>query len=183
MRVRNTVASYGFAARSLHWIIVLGIVVQYFLAEAEESERAASAAMSPMDWHMSLGVTLLALAVVRVVWRLFDRTPAWPAQMRGYERLLAAAVHVAFYTLLFVIPISGWLLANVEGEAVSLFGWFELPNLGAPGSEQREHLVEEVHEVLFNLLLVLALVHVAAALKHHFVDRDNVLRRMLPGAR
>lgn len=183
MQVRNTVASYGFIARGLHWMIVAGIVAQYFLAEAGESKKAAAVPMSAMDWHISLGVTLLALAVIRLLWRLFDRTPAWPAQMRGYEKLLASIVHVAFYVLLFAVPISGWLLASVEGESLSLFGWFDLPALGAAGSEQREHLMEEVHEVLFNALVVLAVVHVAAALKHHFVDRDNVLRRMLPGAR
>lgn len=183
MHLRNTLAGYGFVARSLHWIIVLGIVAQYFLAEAEESEGATTAAMSPVDWHMSLGITLLALAVARVLWRIFDRTPAWPAQMRGYERILAAVVHLALYALLFAIPISGWLLASVEGEQLSLFGWFDLPTLGPPGGEEREHLIEEVHEVLFNVLFVLAILHVVAALKHHFIDRDNVLRRMLPGAR
>jgi cytochrome b561 len=136
-----------------------------------------------LDWHMSLGITLLALAVVRVLWRIFDRTPAWPAQMPRYERFLAALVHWAFYGLLFAVPISGWLLASVEGESLTLFGWFNVPALGPPGGEQREHLIEEVHEVLFNGLFVLAIVHVVAALKHHFIDRDNVLRRMLFGAR
>src|SRR5689334_628924 len=103
-----------------------------------------------MNWHMSIGMALLALAVVRILWRIFDRTPAWPAAMPGYERFLAVSVHVAFYALLFAIPISGWLLASVEGESLSLFGWFDVPALGPPGGEQREHLIEEVHEVLFN---------------------------------
>lgn len=183
MPLRSTLANYGFVARSLHWLIVLGIITQYFLAEAEESEGAATAAMNPMDWHMSLGITLLALAVARVLWRVFDRTPAWPAQMRGYEKLLATVVHLALYALLFAVPISGWLLASVEGESLTLFGWVDLPMLGPPGSEAREHLIEEVHEVLFNVLFGLAILHVVAALKHHFIDRDNVLRRMLPGAR
>jgi cytochrome b561 len=182
MRLASTATSYGLVARSLHWIIVLGIIVQYFLAEAEESESAATA-VSPMNLHMSLGITLLALAVARVLWRIFDRTPAWPAQMRRYERVLATVVHVAFYVLLFAIPISGWLLASVEGESLSWFGWLNLPALGPPGGEEREHLIEEVHEVLFNVLFGLALLHVVAALKHHFIDRDNVLRRMLAGAR
>lgn len=176
MRLRNTVDRYGTVARSLHWMIVLGIIAQYFLAEAETETTAA---MSPMDWHVSLGVTLLALAIVRVLWRIFDRTPAWPAQMRGYEKRLAAFVHLAFYVLLFAIPISGWLLTSIEGESMQLFGGFELPALSPPGSEAREHFVEEVHETLFNALFVLALVHVVAALKHHFIDHDNVLRRML----
>lgn len=183
MPLRSTSANYGVVARSLHWIVVLGIVAQYLLAEAEEPEGAGTAAMSAMDWHMSLGITLLVLAAARVLWRIFDRTPAWPLQMREYEKFLAKAVHLALYALLFAVPISGWLLASVEGESLSLFGWFELPLLGPPGGEEREHLIEEVHEVLFNVLFGLAILHVVAALKHHFIDRDSVLRRMLPGAR
>jgi cytochrome b561 len=182
MKLRSTAIRYGFAARSLHWIIVLGIVAQYFLAEAEESKRAV-VSMGPMDWHISIGIVLLALAAVRVVWRMIDRTPAWPAHMPRYEQVLASIVHVALYALLFAVPISGWLLASVEGDSLSLFGWVELPALGPAGSEEREHLIEEVHETLFNVMFVLAIVHVLAALKHHFVDRDNVLRRMLPGSR
>ena len=181
MELRSTVARYGFVARSLHWIIVLGIVAQYFLAEAEESERAAVGTMGPMDWHISVGIVLLA--AVRVVWRMIDRTPAWPLHMPRYEKVLATIMHVALYALLFAIPISGWLLASVEGESLSMFGILDLPALGPAGSEQREHLIEEVHETLFNVMFVLAIVHVLAALKHHFIDRDNVLRRMLPGGR
>lgn len=181
MQLRNTLSRYGFVAQALHWAIVLGIIAQYFLAEAGESENATAGAMTPMNWHVSLGITLLALATVRLLWRLFDRSPAWPGEMRGYERFLAASVHVAFYVLLFAIPISGWLLSSVEGEGLTLFGRFDLPPLVAQGTEQREHLIEEVHEVLFNVLFGLAIVHVIAALKHHFIDRDSVLRRMLPG--
>lgn len=181
MQPRNTLSRYGFVAQALHWVIVLGIIAQYFLAEAGESESATAAAMTPMNWHVSLGITLLALAVVRLLWRTIDRTPAWPDTMRGYEKFLAASVHVAFYVLLFAIPISGWLLSSVEGEGLTLFGRFDLPPLMAQAGEQREEFIEEVHEVLFNVLFALAIVHVIAALKHHFIDRDSVLRRMLPG--
>jgi cytochrome b561 len=181
MQLRNTLARYGLVAKTLHWAIVIGIIAQYFLAEAGESEHATSAAMTPMNWHVSLGVTLLALASVRILWRTFDRTPAWPVEMRGYEKFFAASVHLLFYVLLFAIPISGWLLSSVEGDGLTFFGWFNLPPLVPQGSEQREELIEEVHEVLFNILFALAIVHVIAALKHHFIDRDRVLRRMLPG--
>lgn len=75
MSLRNTSSSYGFVARSLHWAIVLGIIAQYLLAEAEDTERAGTVAMSALDWHVSIGIALLALAVVRVLWRTFDDTP------------------------------------------------------------------------------------------------------------
>jgi cytochrome b561 len=183
MQWRNTLSRYGIVARSLHWLIVLGIVVQYLLAEAQEDKTGPSGALTAMDWHMSIGITLLALAAVRLMWRAIDVTPDWPTSMRGFERLLARVGHVGLYALLFAIPLSGWLLASVEGDSLRVFGWFNLPALAPVGTEERAHLIEEVHEVLFNALFVLAILHLLAALKHHFIDRDDVLKRMLLGGR
>jgi cytochrome b561 len=99
---------------------------------------------------------------------------------------LARAVHVCFYVLLFAIPLSGWALATADGQPLSFFGWFDLPQLriGAQwpvaGGTLSEDQLEEVHEVLFNVLLGLALLHVVAALKHFFLDHDGILQSMLP---
>jgi cytochrome b561 len=181
MQWRNTPSRYGFVAKALHWLIVIGIVAQYLLAEAQGDERGSAGTMTSMDWHVSIGVTLLALALVRVLWSASNTTPELPASMRRFERLLAAGGHIALYALLFAIPVSGWLLTSVEGEALRIFGWFDLPALVPAGTEEREHLVEEVHEILFNALFAIAVLHVLAALKHQFIDRDGVLKRMLPG--
>jgi cytochrome b561 len=125
-------------------------------------------------------VTLLALAAARLAWRLFDRTPRWPVTMRPWERTGAAFVHFLFYLLLFALPVTGWLLTGAEGDAVTWFGLFELPALPAGLGEDT---LEDVHEFLFDALLALAALHAAAALKHHFWDRDRVLTGMLPTAR
>lgn len=183
MPMRNTSDQYGLVSRALHWVIVLGIIAQYFLAEADRPESAPTGSMTPMNWHMSIGIALLALAALRVLWRVYGGAPEWPEQMRSYEKRLAKIVHLTLYALLFAIPISGWVLSSIEGESLRFFGWFDLPALAQPGSRQRAHQVEEVHEVLFNILFGLAIVHLIAALKHHFIDRDDVLRRMLPGRR
>jgi cytochrome b561 len=181
MQWLNTPSRYGAVSKTLHWLIVIGIVVQYLLAEAQGDERGAAGAMTPMDWHVSVGVTLLALALVRLLWSATNTTPQLPASMRRFERLLATGGHIALYALLFAIPISGWLLTSVEGEPLRIFGWFDLPALVPAGTEEREHLVEEVHEILFNALFAIAVLHVLAGLKHQFIDRDGVLKRMLPG--
>lgn len=179
MHLRNTATRYGFVAASLHWVIVAGIIAQYLLAEAfEDGPREDSA----MGVHNALGMTLLALALVRVVWRLLERPPAPPPTMKRYEILVARSVHALFYVLLFAIPISGWALATVDGNAISFFGLFDIPQLsiaGAPGEDR----LEDIHELLFNVLVGIALLHVIAALKHHFFDRDDVLRSMFPGGR
>ena len=187
MQWRNTASRYGYIATALHWVIVVGIVAQYFLAEAaEERELVPAGSFDAAAMHTSIGLTILALAALRVLWRLVELPPSQPQTMKRYERLLARSAHIAFYVLLFALPLSGWALATADQQAISFFGLFDLSQLriGAQlpieGGTLTEDQLEEVHEVLFNILLALAVVHVIAALKHHFIDRDNVLRSMLP---
>jgi cytochrome b561 len=136
--------------------------------------------------HNSLGIAILVLALLRVLWRVVELPPAAPVAMKSYEIALARSVHVAFYLLLFAIPLSGWALATANEQPLSFFGLFDLPHLriGAQlpitGGIVSEDQLEEVHEILFNVLLGLALLHAAAALRHHFFDHDGVLRSMLP---
>ncbi|HEY7640822.1 MAG TPA: cytochrome b [Steroidobacteraceae bacterium] len=190
MQLRNTATRYGAVAQGLHWLIAVGIVTQYFLAEAaEEGQGAVVAPFSAAGIHGALGVTILGLAVLRVAWRLIEIPPERPAGTKSYEIYLARAAHIAFYVLLFAIPLSGWALATASSEGVSLFGWFELPQFQPvtqvplpwiEGGTLSKDQLEELHEVLFNLLVGLAVLHIAAALKHQFLDRDGVLRSMLP---
>jgi cytochrome b561 len=136
---------------------------------------------SLFDWHTALGLSVLALMLVRLGWRLTHDMPSPPATSPGWQNAAARFVHLAFYVLLVALPVSGWLLTSVEGDPVSYFGLFPVPALPVPGGEASEDLIEETHEILGNVLLGLAALHVLAGLKHHFVDRDDVLRRMLPG--
>jgi cytochrome b561 len=175
MQWRNTPERYGIVGQTLHWLIVLGLIASYFLAEAAEDEEGL------MGLHRSVGITILALAGVRLLWRLVDRTPPWPAAMAGYERIFARLTHAAFYLLLLALPLTGWLLSSAEGDAVRYFELFELPPLYVGTGEEAEDALEDIHETLFNVLLALAALHVAGALKHHFWNRDHVLRSMLPG--
>jgi cytochrome b561 len=179
MQWLNSRSRYGFIAASLHWLIVAAIVAQYFLAEAaEEHSDGPVGVFTAASIHNSLGIAILALALLRILWRVVELPPAPPATMKSYEIALARTVHIAFYFLLFAIPISGWVLATVDAQPLSFFGLFDLPRLSI-GTFSEEQL-EDVHEILFNILLGLALLHAAAALKHHFFDHDGVLRSMLP---
>lgn len=184
MQLRNTASRYGSIAASLHWVIVGGIVAQYFLAEAADDRHAApTGAFDAAALHASIGIAILALAVLRVLWRVVELPPARPQTMKRYERVLARGTHFAFYVLLFALPLTGWALAAADTQSISFFGLFELPQLRILDGTLSEDQLEEVHEVLFNVLLGLALLHVAAALKHHLIDRDNILRSMLPWGR
>jgi cytochrome b561 len=185
MQWRNTSDRYGFVAQGLHWLIAAGIVAQYVLAEAaEEDAKALVEPFSAAGIHIALGVTILGLAALRLAWRLVELPPERPPGMKSYEVTLARAAHVAFYVLLFAIPLSGWALGTANGEGLSFFGWFNLPQLPwIEGGRLSKDQLEELHEVLFNMLVGLVLLHLAAALKHQFIDRDSVLRSMLPWRR
>ena len=160
MKLLNTRSGYGLVSLALHWTIVLGLVGQWVLAESDE-----------LALHQSIGVVLLALAAVRLLWRAVNPVPEWPADMKPYEIKLARVVHVAFYVLLFAVPLSGWALASVEDEPLRFFGWFELPRI-VVGSEDT---LEEVHEMLFNVLVALAVLHVLGAIKHWLSGRSRRL--------
>lgn len=162
MKMLNTHSSYGLVSRALHWIIAFGIVGQWALTESDD-----------LTLHQSIGMTILALAVVRLAWRSVNPTPAWPTDMKPYEVTLARSVHFAFYALLFAIPLSGWALASVEDEPLRLFGWFDLPRI-VVGSEDT---LEDVHEMLFNALVALAALHVLGAFKHWLTGRSRRMAR------
>jgi cytochrome b561 len=185
--MKNTQVRYGGVAQSLHWLIVVLIVVQFVLAQLAEAagdERAAhpAAALEQLAWlarHKSVGLTIFALALVRLLWRWYSPPPPLPAAMPRWQVIGAKSTHFAFYALLLLMPMSGVVMSAAANFPVSYFGWFTIPNVVAP-DETLKKVMEDWHEMLFDVLVVLAVVHIAAALKHHFVDRDGVLRRMLP---
>jgi len=179
MNKLTTTDRYSGFSMTLHWLIALLAFSQlalgkFFEVEADEPD-------SLFGWHTALGLLVLALMVVRLGWRLTHSVPAPPRTTPGWQQVAARATHMAFYGLLIALPLSGWALTSVEGDAVNFFGWFTVPALPLAGGEATEELIGEIHEVLGNVLLVLAGLHVLAGLKHHYVDRDGVLRRMLPG--
>lgn len=168
MNLLNTRSEYGFISRALHWIIVAAIVAQWLLAEADENSGPIyGTGFDALTLHQSIGLTILLLAIVRLVWRFLNPIPAWPADMKSYEVTLARAVHFGFYVLLFAIPIAGWALSSVEDEPLRFFNWFDVPRIALAGEET----LEEVHEVLFNILVALAVLHVIGAAKHWLVGR------------
>ena len=179
MQWRNTAVRWGAVSKFLHWIIVLMIITQYVLAEAAEDMPLGLAKFVTYARHKSIGITILGLAVLRLLWRWMNPTPELPNTLKPYERFLAQAAHFGLYLFLFAQPITGWLMSNAQNFPVSYFGWFTLPDLVAPDKELGE-VLENVHKTLFKCLLALATLHVAAAFKHHFWLKDDVLKRMLP---
>lgn len=170
---------YTAVAKVLHWVIAGAIVVQFVLAklaEAADDEGAKFRELVLLANHKSVGITILALVVVRLAWRIYRPPPA-PVPMPNWQRTASTISHWSFYALLFVIPISGWLMSSASNISVSWFNLFQLPDFVAP-EEGLEALFEETHETLVKVLFALAVIHILAALKHTFIDRDRILRRI-----
>lgn len=179
MQVRNTKETYGLMAVSLHWIIALGVIGTAILGLWMTGLDYYSAwYRSAPFWHKSIGITLAALIILRLLWRWTNPSPVPLPHHKRWEVRLAALVHGVLYVLLFIIVASGYLISTAKGQGVSVFGWFELPALvtGLPSQADRAGFV---HYWLGVSLLALVALHALGALKHHFVDHDNTLRRML----
>jgi len=181
MPFRNTTHAWGSLAKAFHWLIVLLIINQWLIAERAD-ELKGLAKLEALAWHKSFGMTVLMLAVLRLVWRLMNPTPQLATETKPWERMLAKISHALLYALIFAMPLTGWMMSSAKNYPVSWFRLFQFPDLVAP-AEQTFHRMHDVHHLLFNVLVGVALLHVAGALKHHFIDRNDVLKRMLPFGR
>jgi cytochrome b561 len=179
MIIRNTTMRWGAVAQFLHWLIVALIIVQVVLATLADDLPLGMKKLAMLARHKSVGITILGLAAVRLLWRWLNPTPPLPDTLRPYERVLAHLTHAALYFILFAMPLSGWVMSSARGFPVSWFGFIQLPDL-VPKSKPLYAAMLATHEALAWTLGAVVLLHVAAALKHHFMLKDNVLRRMLP---
>lgn len=182
MPIRNTKRSWGSVSKTLHWLVVLLIINQWVIAQRAESLPLGMAKIEALAWHKSFGLTVLMLAVVRLVWRWLNPVPDLTHETRPWERVLARVSHVLLYVLIFALPLSGWLMSSAKNFPVSWFKLVQFPDLVEP-NERLFRFMQDAHGMLFGALVVVALLHVAGALKHHFIDRNDVLRRMLPFSR
>lgn len=172
-------AGYTGTAKFLHWLILALLIAQYIFAWTMPHIGRDTPVSTIIDLHFSFGVLILCVAVIRLGWRVTHGEPTPEDGLPPWQTMSARIVHGLLYLLLFVIPILGWMNASFRGMPVAMFG-LELPKLlatRAPGWGW----TGDVHGLLANyLMLALVGLHVAAALYHHFVQRDGVLKRMLP---
>ena len=178
MPFRNTTRSWGSLSKAFHWLIVLLIINQWWIADRAE-ELKGLAKLEALAWHKSFGMTILMLAVLRLIWRLANPTPDLTTETKPWERVLAKISHLLLYALIFAMPLTGWMMSSAKNYPVSWFKLFQFPDLVAP-AEQTFRQMHDLHHLLFSVLVCVALLHIAGALKHHFIDKNDVLKRMLP---
>ena|SRR2546425_3135880 len=181
-RIENTGHRYGAVAVLFHWLMAILIIALaglglYMVALPDVGFDTKKITL--ILYHKEFGLLVLVLVVVRLAWRLTNIIPQLVAHLPDWQKIAARFVHLSFYALMFALPITGWLMSSAAGIPVSLFGLFTLPDF-LPHDEYLFQRLIEIHKWLGYGLIVLILVHVGAALRHHFVFRDDTLRRMLP---
>lgn len=169
---------YTKVAIWLHWLIGLAVIVNIGLAMLTE-DMPREAHRAAMGVHKALGMAILALTLLRILWRLTHKAPPLPAGMRGWERWTSRLVHFLFYALLILLPLSGWVWMSAADRPIDFFGLFTFPSIVAPSKAVADALHDR-HETLGLLMLGLVLFHVLAALKHQLVDGDRLFARMNP---
>jgi cytochrome b561 len=176
--MNDNVERYSAGAIALHWLTAALIVANLALGLSMVPLPISPRKLQWYIWHKWVGITIFVLTCARLGWRGFFPPPS-PVEMPEWQRRAAASVHTLLYALLLLIPVSGWLYSSATGVQVVYLGLVPLPDL-VPNDKALAGVLKIVHVSLNFTLFALVCVHAAAALKHHFVDRDPVLTRMLP---
>lgn len=174
---------YSRMAIWLHWLIALLIIGQLIGGKIMTWMGPTSLKFEIYQYHKSIGIMILLLSLLRLGWRLAHKPPALPEGMKAWERRAASLSHKGFYALMIGIPLSGWAMvsASTFGIKTKLFKTLPWPHIpGVPQSKDLETGLKTLHEYLGVLIFLLLAMHIGAALKHHFKDKDDVLTRMIP---
>ncbi len=176
MQIKNTLEKYGIVSVLLHWLMAMLIIGLLIVGLLMVRIPVSAFKLKLFGWHKEFGILVLMLVMLRIVWRIWNINPSLTG-LQLWERFAARTVHWAFYGFMIALPVSGWLVTSAAGLPASFFGLFTLPDLIAADDNQRKMLAE-VHEWLAYGLIATFCLHAAAALKHHFINKDDILRRM-----
>lgn len=177
------VTRYSKVAITLHWLIALMIIGQLASGKIMMAMAGSPLKFELFQLHKSFGIIILLLSLLRLVWRLTHKAPPLPDTMPKHEKLAAKISHIGFYGLMIGIPLSGWAMVSaapiqITTKIFKVVKWPDLPLIER--SEGLEKIFSETHEIMGILIAVLLVVHIGAALKHHFKDKDDVMTRMVP---
>ena len=172
-------ANYSFIAVCLHWLLALGIIGTVLVGFYMTSLPLSPTRVKLVNWHKWAGLTILMLSAFRLLWRLTHRPPP-EVPMPVWQRWAARATHGALYVLFFSVPLAGWAYSSAAGFPIVLYAVWPLPDW-VPVDRDLAETLKVLHHNLAYAMTTLVLIHVAAALKHQFIDRDGLLGRMWPG--
>lgn len=177
---------YSAVAMLLHWLLAFLLVALFCVGLYMADLPFSPQRLRLYNWHKWAGIVVLTLSLLRLLWRLTHRPPELPASvlsvMPGWQRVAHHATHGLMYLLFFAVPLIGWAYSSAAGFSIVLFGVLPLPDFVSPDKAFAE-VIKPWHGLAAEALAVLVVLHVAAALKHQFIDRDGLLDRMRPGRR
>jgi cytochrome b561 len=175
---RNSPTNYGAISLVFHWLMALLVLIMLGLGWGRYYvPRTWTPWM--MDLHKSLGIIILVLVFARVLWRMYEQIPPLPREFTKSEKLIAHVAHYSLYLFMLAMPLSGWLMMSAMGRNPSFFGFIDLPAL-IEKSPAWVPFLKNVHGLMAYGFAGLITVHVLAAFFHHFIRKDDILRRMLP---
>lgn len=178
----NRPGVWSAAFKLFHWGGVVLMLVLFVLGWMAVSYPLSPAKLELFKWHKSLGLLVLAWAILWLAWRATHRAPELPARMPRFERRATHLVHGALFALMIAMPVSGWVLNSAANFPLQWFGIFRVPQITAPDKSLQD-AASLAHLILFWAAGAILVLHIAAALQHHFVRRDDILLRMLPLAK
>jgi cytochrome b561 len=179
--IKNTPNTYGVVAKAFHWLLFLILTFMILAGNLLASMPKGVEKIQAAGMHKSFGAVLLMLIMLRLLWRLFNDTPRLPDETTATEAFIAKAMHWGLYILMFAQPLSGMMMSQAAGFPVSFFGLFEFPVFLDKNPELAKTFLT-MHGTVWVVLVIAVFGHAGAALHHHFIKKDNVLRQMTRGA-
>ena len=179
--IPDTGTHWGSVTRTLHWLMAVLILAMFVLGWTAVNYPMSPTKLDLFIWHKSIGLTLFALVVIRILWRLANETPSPPSGISTGEHKLARMGHMSLYLLMVLMPVSGYVVNSTANFPFRYFGGLRVPNL-IPTDKAWQNVAENIHLATSWILALVVLLHVLAALRHHFIRKNDVLSNMLTGA-
>lgn len=179
MQIGNTGEKWGLLSILLHWLTAIAVVSLFAMGLWMERLDYMDPLYKTLPHvHKSIGVLLISAVVFRLIWRFKSGTPSPLENHNKWEKLAAKGIHFVFYALILLMFPTGYLITTAKGQGLDVFNWFSIPSV-VSGIDNLEDIAGEIHELIAFTIIWLAGFHMLGALKHHFIDKDNTLKRML----
>jgi cytochrome b561 len=179
MKIKNTIENFGLLTKLFHWLIAIAIIgliwLGWYMVDLTYYDKWYNKSLS---WHKSLGMLVLAAAFLKIGWQLYSPIPDTTTQLKSWERIGANVMHKLLLALMFLIPITGYIISTSNGKVVDTFGWFDVPALISKNTELRDWAIE-LHYYMAYGIAVMLIGHIGAALKHQFINKDGALSKMI----
>jgi len=179
--MKNTATTYGGVAKGFHWLLFLMLTFSIVAGNIMASMPKGAEKLQAAGMHKSFGAVLLMMILLRLVWRLINETPRLPDETTAGEAFIAKAMHWGLYALMFAQPLSGIMMSQAAAFPVSFFGFFDFPVFLGKDPELAKTFLS-IHGTVWILLVISVIGHAGAAMHHHFIKKDNVLKQMTTGA-